>query len=112
MNKGKEITMAATGREHKAVMRRIHYIDEKISAGRYPNATSLAKELECNARTIQRDIEYMKDSLYAPLEYDHTKKGYYYTEPNFHLKGIPISEGELFALGLASLFCSSIKIPR
>lgn len=109
MNKGKEITMAATGREHKAVMRRIHYIDEKISAGRYPNATSLAKELECNARTIQRDIEYMKDSLYAPLEYDHTKKGYYYTEPNFHLKGIPISEGELFALGLAQPLLQQYK---
>lgn len=87
MNKGKEITMAATGREHKAVMRRIHYIDEKISAGRYPNATSLAKELECNARTIQRDIEYMKDSLYAPLEYDHTKKRLLLYRTEFSFEG-------------------------
>lgn len=87
MNKGKEFTMATTGREHKAVMRRIHYIDEKISAGRYPNATNLAKELECNARTIQRDIEYMKDSLYAPLEYDYTKKRLLLYRTEFSFEG-------------------------
>ena len=96
-----EPKMAGAEKEYKARFRRIPYIDDQISGGRYPNAVSLAKKLEVNSRTIQRDIEYMKDTLYAPIEYDPVQKGYYYTEPNFHLQGIPVSEGELFALGLA-----------
>ena len=96
-----EPKMAGAEKEYKARFRRIPYIDDQISGGRYPNAVSLAKKLEVNSRTIQRDIEYMKDTMYAPIEYDPVQKGYYYTESNFHLQGIPVSEGELFALGLA-----------
>ena len=101
MDDEENLTMATTEKEYKAQFRRIPYIDDQISSGRYPNATSLAKKLECNPRTILRDIEYMRDTLYAPIEYDAARHGYFYTEPNFHLQGIPVSEGELFALGLA-----------
>ncbi|MCR5621943.1 MAG: WYL domain-containing protein, partial [Treponema sp.] len=47
-------------------------------------------------RTIQRDIEFMRDSLNAPIE--SGRQGYRYTEPNFFIKSIPLSEGEAFAI--------------
>ncbi len=40
----------------------------------------------------------MRDSLNAPIESDST--GYYYTEPNFFIRSIPITEGEVFAVAV------------
>ena len=31
-------------------------------------------------RTIKRDIEFMKDRLNLPIEFDAKQNGYYYTE--------------------------------
>lgn len=54
-----------------------------------------------SARTILRDIEYMRDELGAPLEYDSAKRGYYYTEPQFQLPALKLSESDLFGIYLA-----------
>jgi len=40
----------------RAPMERIYQIHEAVAEGRLPNCTSLAKELEVTAKTIQRDI--------------------------------------------------------
>ena len=57
---------------------RIYRIERSIKEGKYPNAAQLAKMLEVSQRTVQRDIEYMRDLLGAPVEYDKSKRGYYY----------------------------------
>ncbi|WP_318675553.1 helix-turn-helix transcriptional regulator [Treponema sp.] len=75
-------------------------IDEEIRSGKFPNATSLSKKIEVSSRTIQRDIEYMRDMYNAPIEFDAYKNGYYYTEENFYIKSVPLSEGELFSVAL------------
>jgi len=77
---------------------RLLFIDEKIRSSSYPNAASLAKEYEVSGRTITRDIEYMRDSLGAPIEYDKAKKGFFYTETNFFLPAIDIKESDFFAI--------------
>jgi predicted DNA-binding transcriptional regulator YafY len=77
---------------------RLLFIDEKIRSGSFPNATSLSNEYEVSSRTITRDIEYMRDSLKAPVEYDPVHKGYYYTESNFFLPAIDIRESDFFAI--------------
>ena len=77
---------------------RLLFIDQKIRSGIYPNAASIAKEYEIGHRTILRDIEYMKDSLAAPIEYDSAHKGYYYTEKNFFLPALDIKESDFFAI--------------
>ena len=88
-------------KENKLRIHRIYYIDEKIRAGKYPNCNSLARDYEVAPRTIRRDIEYMKDMLKAPVEYDTAKRGYYYTEPNYFISTMDIKEGDLFALCIA-----------
>jgi predicted DNA-binding transcriptional regulator YafY len=92
--------MAGLDLENKVRMNRILTIDEAVRSGKYPNSYNLASLTEVNPRTIQRDIEYMKDIFNAPLEYDASHRGYYYTEPNFFIKSVPLSEGELFSIAL------------
>jgi predicted DNA-binding transcriptional regulator YafY len=79
-------------------MLRIH---QALQSGTYPNATSLAGELEVSAKSIHRDLEFMRDRLQLPLEFDFTRKGYYYTEEVNAFPTLQITEGELVALVVA-----------
>jgi predicted DNA-binding transcriptional regulator YafY len=71
---------------------------ERLKAGRYPNCRKLADELEVSSKTVQRDIDFMRDQLGLPIEYDQLHFGFYYTEPVANFPTIEISEGELIAL--------------
>ena len=85
----------------KPAVPRIYFIDREIAAGKYPNVPSLARKYEVSQSTIRRDIDYMKDMLGAPIEYDYFKKGYYYTEKAFHLCAAYATADDLLALGMA-----------
>lgn len=79
-------------------MLRIH---QEIKSGRFPNCTSLAREMETSTKTIARDIDFMRDRMVLPIEYHSAKHGYYYTREVQSLPTIDISEGELLALSIA-----------
>ncbi|MCX6904011.1 MAG: WYL domain-containing protein [Verrucomicrobia bacterium] len=79
-------------------MLRIH---QSIQSGGFPNATSLAAELEVSTKTINRDIDFMRDRLELPVEYDGARFGYHYTQPVSSFPTLQITEGELFALLVA-----------
>jgi predicted DNA-binding transcriptional regulator YafY len=91
---------AHSGAVEKVQINRILMVDEAIRSGRFPSISTLARKAEVNARTIERDIEYLRDRYRAPIEYDRAKRGYYYTEPNFFIKSIVLTEGELFSVAL------------
>jgi predicted DNA-binding transcriptional regulator YafY len=86
--------------EEKVRNSRLLIIDEAIREGNYPTLAKLAKLTEVNPRTIQRDIEYLRDIYHAPLEYSKAHHGYYYTDTSFFVKSITLSEGELFSVAL------------
>ncbi len=79
-------------------MLRIH---QAIQAGDYPNASTLARALEVSTKSIHRDLEFMRDRLELPLEYDESKFGYYYTQEVSSFPTMQLTEGELFALLVA-----------
>jgi predicted DNA-binding transcriptional regulator YafY len=79
-------------------MLRIH---QAIQSGRHPNATALAGELEVSTKSIYRDIEFMRDRLELPLEFNATQNGYHYTQEVSSFPTLQITEGELFALLVA-----------
>lgn len=85
----------------KPQYRRLLFIDRKLKEGRHPNCRTLAAEWETSEKTIQRDIEYLRDELDAPIVYDHVRHGYRYTEPNFSLPAIQLAESDLFAVLIA-----------
>ena len=93
----------------KPQYRRLLFIDKRLKDKTYPNCTALAKEWEVSAKTIQRDIEYMKYELDAPIEYESIKHGYYYTEDTFSLPSINISESDLFAVFIAERALSQFR---
>jgi predicted DNA-binding transcriptional regulator YafY len=82
-------------------LERIAAFDRAVRAGEYPNAGTIARVFEVSRRTLQRDIEFMKDRLGAPLVFDEKRQGYAYSDPSFRLPTVPMSEGELLALALA-----------
>lgn len=79
-------------------MLRIH---QELQSGSYPNMSSLADTLEVSEKSIQRDLDFMRDRLQLPIEYDGTRHGYYYTQEVSSFPTVQISEGELFALLVA-----------
>jgi predicted DNA-binding transcriptional regulator YafY len=81
-----------------ARMLRIH---QALRAGSYPNASTLAKQLEVCTKSIHRDLEFMRDRLELPIQYDGKRFGYFYTEPVQAFPTLQITEGELFALIVA-----------
>lgn len=88
---------------------RISRIDGTIKAEQYPNSRNLAEDLGVSRRTILRDIEFIKDSLNAPLDYCPKKNGYYYTEPGYSVGIINLTEGELVALYLGHNILSKCR---
>ncbi|HAG09364.1 MAG TPA: hypothetical protein DCK87_07395 [Desulfotomaculum sp.] len=84
---------------HRSRLYRVLVIHNQVKAGKYPNTPKLASSLEVNKRTIQRDMEFLRDMLCAPLEYSRLKNGYYYTSP-FEMPHLNLTEGEQVALFL------------
>src|SRR5205085_3186932 len=65
------------------------------------NASTLAAQLEVSTKSVHRDLEFMRDRLQLPLEFDRPRGGYYYTEEVNAFPTVQITEGELFALVVA-----------
>src|SRR5689334_1941382 len=82
-------------------LQRMLRIHQAIQAGKYPNASALAAELDVSSKSIHRDLDFMRDRLQLPLEWDPRKFGYYYTEEVNAFPTLQITEGELFALVVA-----------
>jgi len=76
-------------------------IHQAIQSGKFPNATSLAGELEVSTKSIHRDLEFMRDRMELPLEYNKARNGYRYTQDVNSFPTLQITEGELFALLVA-----------
>jgi predicted DNA-binding transcriptional regulator YafY len=80
---------------------RIMTIDRALRARAWPNTRTLADEIRVDRRTIRRDIDYMRDQLNAPIEFDCVRNGYYYTEPTFCLPFPQLTQGEMLSLYLS-----------
>lgn len=82
-------------------LERMMHIHQAIARGGYPNASTLARELQVSAKTIQRDVEFLRDRLGLPLAYDDHRWGLYYREEVRAFPTMQLSEGELFSLLIA-----------
>ena len=73
-------------------MHRIVWLDAQIRGDRFPDSRRLAEKYEISVRQAQRDIEYLKYTMGAPLEYSAAKRGYYYGDKTFLLPAAVISD--------------------
>jgi predicted DNA-binding transcriptional regulator YafY len=90
-------------------LRRLVALDEMVRKGTFPNASSAALDLEVHPRTIARDLEFLRDSWGAPLEFSRSKNGYFYRDVDYQLPLHRFSEGELVALFLAERVMQQYK---
>jgi len=56
---------------------------------------------EMSVRTLKRDIEFMKDSLKMPIEFDVPKNGYFFRRSVPHFPRVPLTEKEIVGLFVA-----------
>jgi predicted DNA-binding transcriptional regulator YafY len=73
-----ETGSAGHSRPPLARMLRLH---QWLVEHRYPNCRKLADEFEVSPKTIQRDVNFMRDQMGLPIEYDRNRFGFHYTRP-------------------------------
>lgn len=73
---------------------RIQWLHKRIADMRYPNANRLAERFGISHRQAQRDVDYLKNTLGAPLAYNAEHRGFYYTD-EYSLPTYTASEGEI-----------------
>ncbi|MEX1118036.1 MAG: WYL domain-containing protein [Terrimicrobiaceae bacterium] len=76
-------------------------IHELLAAGEFPNCSNLAGVFEVSYKTVQRDIDFMRDQLLLPIDYDMGRHGFHYTKPVNRFPMMTVSQGELVALLVA-----------
>ncbi len=59
---------------------RIQWLHKKLTMKSYPNAQRLAERFGISHRQAQRDFDYLRRELGAPIAYDNSRKGFYYEE--------------------------------
>ncbi len=79
---------------------RIKHLLAMLKENRYPNFPRFFAEMKkldvagaykLSARTLLRDIEFLKSEYNAPIQYDYSHKGYYLTMPEWSVD-IPLLE--------------------
>ncbi len=86
----------------RPLWRRLQTIHHEIKEGRHPNTSSLAAELSVSTKTVQRDIDYLRDELEAPIEFRREENGYVYGREDYVLPFLPVDGQDLFSIGVAA----------
>jgi predicted DNA-binding transcriptional regulator YafY len=88
---------------------RMQQIFQAIKAGRYPNRMTLSTDIEVTTKTIQRDLDFMRDRLSLPIAYNGDRKGYEFTEPVDSFPMVELSEAELISVFVAQKALTQYK---
>ena len=64
-------------RHARPALQRMQIAWALIRTGTYPDATRLAAYLEVSAKSVHRDIEFMRERLLFDIRFDGSRNGYY-----------------------------------
>ena len=82
---------------------RIQWLHKKLVSKSYPNSHRMAERFHISPRQAQRDLDFLKKKLGAPIAYDKARRGFYYTEP-FNLPLLLTSDNDdLYMPGIAAV---------
>ena len=81
---------------------RFYKIDALLQANRFVPIERMLRELEVSKATFKRDIEYMRERLNAPIEWNLDERGYQYAglrdDRQQALPGLWFNSSEAYAL--------------
>jgi len=89
------------GGHSRPPLERMQRLHDLLMNGRQVNCQQLGREFEVSYKTIQRDLDFMRDRLNLPIEYDPSRYTFRYTEPVEAFPLLQVSEGEILALFVA-----------
>ena len=92
----------------RPMLERIVMIHGMIQEGNFPSTTKMAERIEVGTATISRDIDFLRDRFYAPIEYNSSKKGYYYYKP-YELPLNVLSQTDMEVLTSAKILLSHFE---
>lgn len=90
------------------IYERFLWFHDQIKNNRHPNAKTLAERFEITGKTAQRNIEFMRDRLKAPLLYVSHLRGYTYEDHTWELPGLWLHEDELISLVLSYRLAAAV----
>lgn len=93
--------VSATSPLSRPPLERMLLLHKLMRDNTYPNCRMLSKKIEVSEKTIQRDIDFMKDRMNLPIEYDQYRYGYFYSKPVSAFPTMHVTEGEMVALYIA-----------
>jgi predicted DNA-binding transcriptional regulator YafY len=82
-------------------LERFQQILDVLKHNRCPSRQDLASELEVTTKTIQRDIDFLRDRMNAPIEFNRDRGGYILTGPVEDLPRVDLSTSELVSIYVA-----------
>ncbi|NET48532.1 MAG: WYL domain-containing transcriptional regulator [Merismopedia sp. SIO2A8] len=82
-------------------LERFLQFDELLRSSQRYTLQSLAEALECSQRTVQYDIDFLRDRFDAPIA-ETRERGWHYTDADWRLDTVPLTQGEVFALTLGA----------
>jgi len=104
--------------EEKQQRERINCLLRLMKENRYPNYGMVLREMRrVDAavhfvnKTIQRDVEYLKGTFKAPIEYDPSMRGYYLANPNWNGFAPLLDEEEMEAAAIGAHLAETILPP-
>jgi predicted DNA-binding transcriptional regulator YafY len=92
----------------KLAFERYYWFHNQVKEGKFPNSNKLAEKFQISQKQAQRDIEFMRDRLNAPLGYNSCKKGYFYEDEKYELPPIWLNEEEFLSLIISTRLASTI----
>src|SRR5881394_1175933 len=85
----------------RVTVNRLKKIMEWLQASKYPNCTTIARDLRVSKKTAVRDLDVLRNDWRVAMAYDEVKHGYYLTEKVTRLPWMPVTEFELFTIAIS-----------
>lgn len=82
----------------RAPLERMTTLLSRCVSGDFPDCHELQRTCEVSRRTIMRDIEFLRDRLLAPLEYDRVRRGYFLTEDFNLMPPLDLGREDIFTV--------------
>ena len=98
-------------------MTRLMKLVAMLRKNSYPNHRKLERALKLldttcmysiSQKTIQRDVQYLRDIYGAPIAFDNGKRGYYLTDQNWKFEVPQLDEDEMRAVTLGARLAETI----
>lgn len=98
-------------------MTRLMKLVSMLRQNKYPNHRTLRRALKMldttclyslSQKTVQRDVQYLRDTYKAPIEFDNGKRGYYLTDQNWKFEVPQLDADEMRAVTLGARLAETI----